>query len=132
MAKYVFPAIFEPNELNGYCVYFPDLENVNTQGGDLNHAMEMAEDALCLMLYDMEKEGENIPEASKPADIKAKPNDIVSLVACDTRFYKNYFESKTVKINVTIPIWLKEEGEKKRVDFSQILQDGVKEYLRLR
>jgi hypothetical protein len=44
---------------------------------------------------------------------------------------KNYFESKSIKINVTIPLWLKEEGEKKHVNFSQILQNGVKDYLQL-
>ena len=131
MAKYIFPAIFEPNELGGYCVYFPDVECVCTQGKDLKHAMDMAEDALCLMLHDMEKSGDVIPEASKPGDIKAKPDDIINLVACDTKFYEHYFTNKSVKMNVTIPLWLKEKGEKNHVDFSQILQDGVKEYLHL-
>jgi predicted RNase H-like HicB family nuclease len=132
MAKYVYPAIFEPNELDGYCVFFPDLENVFTEGDDLKHAMEMAEDVLCLMLYGAERDDREIPPPSKVPDIKTDPNNIVNLVACDTRFYKHYFESKSVKINVTIPLWLKEEGEKKHVNFSQILQNGVKEYLQLR
>lgn len=131
MSKYVFPAVFEPNELGGYCVSFPDLENVFTQGDDLPDALSMAEDALCLMLYNMEKRGQDIPAARNTKSIKAKPDDIVNLVACDTKFYKNYFESKSVKVNVTLPLWLKEEGEKKRVNFSQILQEGVKEYLHL-
>jgi len=34
-------------------------------------------------------------------------------------------------INATIPLWLKEAGEKHHVNFSQILQKGVKEYLHL-
>ena len=131
MGKYVYPAVFEPNELGGYCVYFPDLENVFTQGKDLPDTMDMAEDALCLMLYDMEKKAIPMPEASKTKDIKASSNDIVNLVACDTDFYKKYFGNKSVKINATIPLWLKEEGEKKNVNFSQILQNGVKEYLQL-
>lgn len=129
---YTFPAIFEPDkEMGGYCVYFPDLENVFTEGDNIKHAMEMAEDVLCMMLYYREKDGEEIPNPSKTSDIKAKPDDIVNLVACDTQFYKNYFEGKSVKINATIPLWLKEEGEKRNVNFSQILQNGVKEYLRL-
>ncbi|MCL2400476.1 MAG: type II toxin-antitoxin system HicB family antitoxin [Defluviitaleaceae bacterium] len=92
MPKYVYPAIFEPNELGGICVFFPDLENVFTQGEDLPRAMEMAEDVLCLMLYNMEKNRENIPKASKMSDIKVKEENIINLVACDTQFYKNYFE----------------------------------------
>ena len=132
MAKYVYPAVFEPNELVGYCVFFPDLDNVFTQGKDLSDAMNMAEDTLCLMLYNMEKKGLDIPIASKSGDIVAKPGDIVNLVACDTKYYKNYFENKAVKINVTIPLWLKEEGERKHVNFSQILQNGVKEFLQIK
>jgi len=132
MASYVYPAIFEPDEeAGGYCVYFPDLENVFTQGDTLMCAMEMAQDALCLMLYDMEKKGVEIPSASKTSDLTAKPGNIVNLVACDTRFYKNYFEGKSVKVNVTLPLWLKEEGEKKHVNFSQLLQNAVKGYLQM-
>jgi len=131
MAKYVYPAIFEPNELGGYCVFFPDLENAFTQGEDLPNAMDMAEDVLCLMLYEMEKGKNNIPKPSKTKDIIVKDGDIVNLVACDTQYYKNYFESKSVKINATIPLWLKEAGEKRHVNFSQILQNGVKEYLNI-
>ena len=35
-------------------------------------------------------------------------------------------------LDATIPLWLKEAGEKEHVNFSQILQKGVKEYLRIR
>ena len=137
MAQYVFPAIFEPDyELGGYCVYFPDFDDcptdgVATQGDDFKHAMEMAEDALCLTLYSMEQRGVEIPQASKTSDIKTDPGNIVNLVACDTEFYVKFFSNKTAKVNVAIPVWLKEQGEKNHVDFSQILQEGIKEYLRL-
>jgi len=132
MARYVYPAIFEPDEeAGGYSVYFPDIEGCYTQGEDITDAMDMAQDALCLMLYDMEKKGVEIPAASKQGDITAKQGDIVNLIGCDTRFYKNYFEGKSVKVNVTLPLWLKEEGEKRHVNFSQLLQNGVKEYLQI-
>ena len=138
MAKYVYPAVFTPDEeAGGYCVHFPDFENcsayggIATQGEDIQHAMEMAEDALCLALYSLEKDDKEIPPPSKSNDIVIEPNNIVNLVACDTKFYKNYFEGKSVKINVTLPLWLKDEAEKKHVNFSQILQKGVKEYLEI-
>jgi predicted RNase H-like HicB family nuclease len=132
MASYVYPAIFEPDEEgSGYCVYFPDLENIFTQGDTLVHAMEMAQDALCLMLYDMERKGTLIPEAGNADNHMVKQGSIVNLVACDTKFYKNYFEGKSVKVNVTLPLWLKEEGEKRHINFSQLLQNGVKEYLQM-
>ncbi|MCL2095594.1 MAG: type II toxin-antitoxin system HicB family antitoxin [Oscillospiraceae bacterium] len=132
MAKYVFPAIFEPDEeLGGYCVFFPDLESAFTQGNDFQDAMAMAEDVLCYVLYDMEKDGQAIPRPSKASDIKTEEGNIVNLVACDTEFYVKFFANKSVKLNVTIPLWLKEAGEKKQANFSQILQNGVKEYLQM-
>ena len=85
MSKYIFPAVFKLNKQGGYCVSFPDIENIFTEGDDLKHAMEMAEDVLSLMLYGRERDGEEIPTPSKIGDIKAKPDDIVNLVTCDTR-----------------------------------------------
>ena len=132
MAKYIYPAVFEPDtEVGGYCVYFPDIEGCYTQGDSIIDAMDMAQDALCLMMYNIEKKGIDIPKVSNPSELVVNKGDIVNLIVCDTRFYKNYFEGKSVKVNVTIPLWLKEEGEKKQVNFSQILQRGVKEYLQI-
>jgi predicted RNase H-like HicB family nuclease len=131
MAKYTYPAVFEKEQEGGYTIYFPDVEGCYTQAEDLTEGIENAGDALCLMLYDLEKEGKPVPQATSIKNVKANADDVVTLIACDTQFYKNYFEGKSVKINATIPLWLKEEGEKKNVNFSQILQNGVKEYLRL-
>ena len=83
------------------------------------------------MLYEYEKQQNPIPRPSSIKEMNVDNDDIISLIACDTRFYKNYYEGKSVKINATIPLWLKEAGEKHHVNFSQILQSGVKEYLQL-
>ena len=131
MAKYTYPAIFEKEQEGGYSIYFPDIVGCYTQAEDTAEGIENAGDALCLMMYELEKQGRPIPKSSNIKDIKVSDDDVVTLIACDTQFYKNYYEGKSVKINATIPLWLKEAGEKKRVNFSQILQNGVKEYLRL-
>lgn len=127
MAKYTYPAIFEKEQEGGYTIYFPDVEGCYTQAEDITEGIENASDALCLMLYELEKEGQLIPKATSIKDIKADNENIVTLIACDTRFYKNYFEGKSVKINATIPLWLKEEGERKNVNFWQILQKNYPE-----
>ena len=136
---YAYPAIFEyDKDYSGYCVYFPDLKGVVTNGKSFKHALDMAEDVLCLALYSMEQDGDEIPMPSKVSDIKVDNEDddsdeetIVNLVACDTQFYKNYFANKSVKVNTTLPLWLKEEGERKKVNFSQLLQQAVKQQLNL-
>ena len=131
MAKYTYPAVFEKEQAGGYTIHFPDIEGCYTQAEDIAEGIEKAGDALCLMLYELEKQGRPIPNCSDIKEIETGTDDIITLIACDTRFYRNYFEGKSVKINATIPLWLKEAGEKQNVNFSQILQNGVKEYLRL-
>ena len=131
MAKYSYPAIFEKEQEGGYTIYFPDIEGCYTQAEDITEGIEKAGDALCLMLYELEKQGKTMPKSGNIKDIEVTENDIVTLIACDTQYYKNYYEGKSVKINATIPLWLKEAGDKKQLNFSQILQDGVKEYLQL-
>ena len=67
--KYAYPAVFREESDGLYSVEFPDLEGCFTSGETLPDAIEMAEDALCLMLYDMEEDGETIPAPSNPKDI---------------------------------------------------------------
>lgn len=131
MAKYAYPAVFDIELDGGYTIHFPDIEGCYTQAEDMAEGIENAGDALCLMLYEWEKEGRPIPKATSLKDIEASGESIVTLIACDTRFYRDYFESKSVKINATIPLWLKEAGEKNHVNFSAILQNGLREYLEL-
>jgi len=132
MTKYTYPAVFEKEQEGGYSIYFPDIEGCYTQAEDIAEGIENAGDALCLMLYELEKQGKPIPKISNIKCVKTKGEDIVTLIACDTQLYKNYFEGKSVKINATIPLWLKEAGEKHHVNFSQLLQNSVKDYLQLK
>ena len=59
MAKYVYPAIFTPEEDGSYSIVFPDLEGCYTCGDNLEDGIEMAEDALALVLYGYEKRSDN-------------------------------------------------------------------------
>ena len=42
MAKYVYPAVFTPEEDGGYSINFPDIEGCFTQGENLADGMAMA------------------------------------------------------------------------------------------
>jgi predicted RNase H-like HicB family nuclease len=131
MAKYVYPAIFTRENDGGYSVLFPDIEGCFTGGDDMADAIEMAEDALCLMLYDMEQDGKAIPPASDCKTVKLENNEIVSLVRCDTETYRRYYENKAVKKTLTIPTWLNERAERENINFSGVLQEALKERLQI-
>ena len=130
MAKYVYPAIFTEDEA-GYSVRFPDVDGCFTSGRSLQEALEMAEDAMCLMLYDMEESGEAIPAASGVNNVQTEPGEFVSLIGCDTLAYRKRYGSKAVKKTLSIPSWLNEAAEKAGVNFSNVLQDALKQLLHL-
>ena len=124
--KYVYPAVFT-KEKKGYAVIFPDLEGCYTCGDDLEDAIEMAEDALALALYRYEKENKEIPVSSGKYDLGK--NDFLNYIRCDTEEYHRRNNNKAIKKTLTIPEWLNEKAVAANVNFSQVLQDGLKEKL---
>ena len=128
--KYAYPAIFT-KEKTGYSVVFPDIEGCSTCGDTLPDAMEMAEDALSLMLYDYEEEGDDIPEPSDIHSIHAEEGAIVSLVRCDTIEYRKLYDGRAVKKTLTIPNWMNTMAERAGVNFSTVLQNALKQQLNI-
>lgn len=129
--KYVFPAVFEPEEDGVFSVYFPDVEGCYTQGDDIEEALYNAEDVLSLMLYGMEERKEPIPRPSSIASIEAElpEGHFASLVKCDTITYRKKFHSKAVRKTLTIPEWLNDIAEREDVNFSSVLQSALKSTL---
>lgn len=130
--KYAYPAIFtfDKND-NCYYVNFPDIENCFTDGKDLPEAIEMGEDALSLMLCQMEDDGATIPVPTDIKTIKTKANETLSLVFADTTEYRRITDNKAVKKTLSIPSWLNVMAERKGVNFSAVLQNALKEQLGL-
>jgi len=131
MSKYAYPAIFTPEEVGGYSVLFPDLESCYTQGDDMPDALEMAKDALEIVLYEYEKNKKSIPEPSDVKNIKTNENEIISLVSGDTVNYSKMYNTKAVKKTLSIPEWLNIKAEEANAPYSQILQQGLKTYLNI-
>ena len=114
-----------------FIVFIPDFQ-INSQGKDIAQAMEMARDAIGLIWIDMEDEKEPLPNPSELAQIaKEYPSDIVTLVDVDFYEYRRKNDMRTVKKNCTIPSWLNFKAEQAGINFSQALQDGLKQQLHL-
>lgn len=125
MAKYVYPAIFTPEEKEKYSVYFPDLEGCYTCGDDLQDAIMMAQDVLAFTLYDYERNGTKIPEPARADEVEIEKGEFVNYIACDTIEYARLHNSRAVKKTLTIPAWLNEAATAQGVNFSQVLQEGL-------
>lgn len=126
--KYVYPILLTPCE-SGYVVYVPDFD-INTEGASLSDAIDMARDAIgaCgLSLQDLKKE---IPQPSTIV-LDHKEGEIATLVDIDFDAYRRANDLRTIRKNVTLPSWLAYEAEREGVNFSQVLQEGLKAKLNL-
>lgn len=131
MAKYVYPAIFTPEENGMYSVEFPDLEGCYTCGEDLAEAIYMAEDVLAFTLYDYEKNNLAIPEPSDRNSLRLEGDAFVNMVGCDTIGYQKRNNKKAVKKTLSIPEWLNAAATEAGVNFSQVLQEALIDKLHL-
>ena len=127
MKKIFYPAVFTKED-NGYWVKFPDLPGCFTEGDSISEAYEMAQEAMGLWL-ETENRTFNYPEASDITGIRTAENEQIVLVEFDPIEYLKRTSSKSVKKTLTIPEWLNTLAEEQNVNFSQLLQNALKENL---
>jgi len=123
--KYVYTAIFTPVE-DGYSVCIPDLPGCITGGQGMAEAIQMADDAGCMWLWDAENNKESIPSATPIEQVVVEPGQIKTMVLLDTDEYRRVNDNRAIKKTLTIPSWLNTMAERAGVNFSQILQEGLK------
>ncbi len=127
MKKIFYPAVFTKED-NGYWVKFPDLPGCFTEGDSISEAYEMAQEDMGLWL-ETENRTFNYPEASDITGIRTAENEQIVLVEFDPIEYLKRTSSKSVKKTLTIPEWLNTLAEEQNVNFSQVLQNALKENL---
>jgi predicted RNase H-like HicB family nuclease len=130
----IYPACFYKEKEGGYSVIFPVI-GIATCGDTLEEAMSMAVDCLAGYLYDAKISKEDIPQPPKMEDIDINAeydeyeSAFINMVTVDVEEYaKKHFE-KSVKKTLTIPSWLNDLAIKEGVNFSQVLQNALKEQL---
>ena len=127
MDTYFYPAKF--TEENGaYNVEFIDFDNVFTFGSDFKEAYFMAQDVLFNMLPEYKVKPKPTLDYMK---IDVKPNEFITLVELNMLKHEQAISKKVVNTTVTMPQWLKNLAEEKGLNYSKILQDGLKRELNI-
>lgn len=127
--KYAYPIHILPDG-GSFIVTVPDLD-IGTQGETLADAIEMARDAIGMWGCFELDEQRAIPEPSPLSARPAPEGAISTLVDVDFDAYRRKHETRAVRKNVTIPAWLNERAEAAHLNFSQVLQESIKERLGL-
>lgn len=131
MAEYVYPAIFTPEEKGMFSIRFPDIDGCFTCGDSLEDGIEMAKDALVLMLIHLEDNERIIPAASAIKGLSVGHSEFTTYISCDTAAHRRLMDNISVKKTLSIPSWLNESATAAGLNFSQVLQDALKERLHL-
>ncbi|MDB5085308.1 MAG: hypothetical protein JWN30_2194 [Bacilli bacterium] len=126
--RYVYPAIFDYAN-DGISIMFPDLPGCLTSGESDEEALAMAKEALALHLYGMERDKDSIPTATVVKDIQLATNQALVLVEVWMPPFRDKIKNKAVKKTLTIPKWLNDLAEEHNVNYSHILQEGLRKYL---
>ena len=122
-----YPAIFT-FENDQYWVEFIDLKGCFSSGSTLPEAMEKSKEAMGLFLEDLE----TLPNCTTNIkNIKLEDNQLISFVSIDLEEHKRKYTNKSVKKTLSIPAWLNTIAERENVNFSQILQSALKDYLNI-
>ena len=127
MKTYLYPAYFRCVASGGYSVDFPDLPGCVSAGDGLEEALSMAREALSLHLYGMAEDGEPMPSPSEPAGLPVEPGSFVAPVEGRPEMVGEQIRNRAVKKTLTIPCWLNEAAEARHVNFSQVLQEALRE-----
>jgi len=117
----------------GVSVRFPDLPGCLTCGDTAEQAQTAAREALEGFLYIMEQDNDEIP-APAPLDAiiaQAEDGEAAFAVTAYMPTVREAMESKAVKKTLTVPKWLNDEAERQNLNFSQVLQEGLKRSLGL-
>lgn len=128
--KYFYTATFVPNEdCTKYYCRVPDLPGCITTGQSIDDAIEMITDAASGWLVVAEDEGNDIPAATRQCDLDIPDNAICSIIRIDTFSYRAATDTRAVRKNVSLPAWMAALAEKRGVNCSQVLQDGLMQLL---
>lgn len=140
---YVFPGVFhiwtDEDGNKQIDVTFPDIPGLFAGPGPnatFEDALDAAREGLALHLEGMIEDNEPIPEPTSIENLKIDkdfPEGGSVIVAFADVILSLYRNKKTeyTRVNVTIPSWLKELAENKKINYSKVLREGLYKVLDL-
>ena len=128
--RYYYPAVFTYEDGQEIAVEFPDFD-VATSGTDDRDALLSARECLGITIMGYEEDGEQLPRASHLADITLADNERAILVDVFMPSIRMANENKSVNRTVTLPAWLNAAALENNVNFSQVLQDALRDRLKI-
>ena len=128
--RYFYPAVFTYEPGQKIAVVFPDLDCA-TSGTDDREALLSARELLGCVLNGLEEDGEEIPAATPLNTMTLLPNERAVLIDVYMPSVRMAQENRSVSRTVTLPAWLNAAALERNINFSQVLQQALKEQLHI-
>lgn len=127
---FIYPIVVENADDGGYGLYFPDFPGTAVLAKDVADGIRRAKEMLVFRILEIEEKGATPPQPSVPEAIEdLETTDRVVYVEVFMPPYRDEAANKAVTKNCTLPKWLRDAAEDAGLNFSQILQSGLKEAL---
>lgn len=127
--RYFYPAVFNYEEKK-ISVEFPDL-GCATDGENDEDALLSARELLGCVLFGLEQDGEEIPSPTALYNIPVNENERSVLIDVYMPSIRQASLNRSVNRTVTLPAWLNAAALERNINFSQLLQDALKQQLHL-
>ena len=124
--RYFYPAIFTYEPGQEISVFFPDLDCA-TSGINEKDALLSARELLGCVLYGMEEDNETLPVPTPLWEIQTLRNESTTLVDVYMPSIRMSQKNRSVNRTVTLPAWLNAAALERSINFSQVLQEALKE-----
>ena len=124
MSKAVYLArVIKAND-DWYAIDFPDLPGTHAQCKDLREVQREAEDSLCSFLLAAQTIGEEVSAPSSTIDLK--DGEMAVIITADLDAYKRRHDTRTIRKTVSLPQWMIEGAEAKKLSLSKELQERLR------
>ncbi|MDF2724972.1 MAG: HicB family protein [Paenibacillus sp.] len=126
---YLYPVVIEQTE-NNLSLYFPDFPGTAVTAVELAEGIGRARELLATRIIELEEAGGALPTPTPPEDIELEESsDRIVFLDVFMPPYQDAAANKSVTKNCTLPKWLRDAGDKAGLNYSLILQNGLKEAL---
>lgn len=126
--RYFYPAIFTYEAGAEIAVVFPDLDCA-TSGENDDDALLSARELLGCVLNGLEEDNVDIPAPTPLPQVTTQENERAVLIDVYMPSVRMAQNNKSVNRTVTLPAWLNAAALECNINFSQVLQDALKEKL---
>ncbi|MWC26946.1 type II toxin-antitoxin system HicB family antitoxin [Paenibacillus sp. MMS18-CY102] len=129
---YIYPVLVERTPLNTFNIHFPNFPGILVTENEIHQALKKAREHLVQQVLEIE-EKKSLPPIPATPDELTLQNSSNHIIYLDIYMppYRDEAAQKSVSKNCTMPKWLRDASEHAGLNFSLILQSGLKEALGL-